>query len=156
MFELLIPGRDKLHIENVVFDYNGTLAVDGRLAPQIEAQLQSLTEKLNVYILTADTYGTVSDQCRGLNVKIKTFPREEAGKAKREIVRELGGYKTIAVGNGNNDIAMFKESVLTMAVILNEGCFGKLIIEADIVYNDIEDVFAALHSKQRIKATLRH
>ena len=26
-----IPGRDNIQIENIVFDYNGTIAVDGKL-----------------------------------------------------------------------------------------------------------------------------
>lgn len=29
MIEIYIPGREDLKIENVIFDYNGTVAVDG-------------------------------------------------------------------------------------------------------------------------------
>ena len=31
MFEIDIPGFDQLHIEHVVMDYNGTLALDGHI-----------------------------------------------------------------------------------------------------------------------------
>ena len=36
MIEIHIPGREPLFIENVVMDYNGTLAVDGILPESVK------------------------------------------------------------------------------------------------------------------------
>jgi len=153
---LKIPGQDECTLENIVFDYNGTLAVDGVIDKKIKSRLTKLAEHFNVYILTADTYGTVTDQCKNLNVTVKTFPKENAGLEKRKIIQGLNGDKTIAVGNGFNDIKMLKESRLTFAVIEKEGCCGQLIYHADIVVNSILDVLDALENPARIKATLRN
>ncbi len=71
-------------------------------------------------------------------------------------MQSLGGDSTIVVGNGFNDIPMFKESMISIAVIEKEGCSGKLIAEADIVVKSIEDVFEMLLKTNRIKATLRN
>jgi P-type E1-E2 ATPase len=153
---LNIPGRESLKIENVVFDYNGTLAVDGSMSSEVKDLLLKLKDMLNVHILTADTYGTVSKECQHLNLNVKTFPRENAGQAKEEIVKGLGGNRTVCIGNGFNDIQMLSEACLSVAVIGGEGCCAKLIPAADIVVNSIEDAFNLLLKSDRIKATLRN
>jgi soluble P-type ATPase len=154
MIEILIPGRDKLEIQNIVFDYNGTLAVDGTMSFNTKKMLIKIKEFVNVFILTADTYGTVKKECSELGVEVKTFPREGAAAFKMDIVKSLKG-DTICVGNGYNDIEMFRLSELSVAIIGKEGCCGKLIACADIVVNSIEDVFELIMKHERIKATLR-
>lgn len=154
MLELIIPGREKLNIENIVFDYNGTLAVDGIMNTNTKDMLIKLKELANVFILTADTYGNVERECSGLGVEVKTFPREGAAIFKRDIVKHLKG-QTLCVGNGFNDMDMFKISHLSIAIIGKEGCSGKLISLADIVVNSIEDALELLVHKDRIRATLR-
>lgn len=156
MLMLDIPGMKSLEIENVVFDYNGTLAVDGSISMEVKNLILKLKDMLNVYILTADTYGTVSKECEQINLNVKTFPRENAGKAKEEIVEKLGGSRTVCIGNGFNDIQMLSKASLSVAVIGREGCCTKLILAADIVVNSIEDAFELLLKPQRIKATLRN
>ena len=128
-----IPGREDLEIKNIVFDYNGTIAKDGKLIEGVKELINSLAEKADIFILTADTYGTVEKECRDINGKILTFPRDNAGESKREIVEKLGGQKTICIGNGFNDILMFKESILAIGIIEGEGASGKLLSNADIV-----------------------
>lgn len=156
MLQINIPGRGEIQIENIVFDYNGTLAVDGDIADTTKDMIQKLKEHVNIYILTADTYGTVEKICGNLGITIKTFPRENAGRCKKDIVKSLGGNQTITVGNGFNDIDMFKESTISIAVMEKEGCSGKLIAAADIVVKSIDDVFLMLLKPNRIKATLRN
>lgn len=155
MIKLNIPGRGKIEIENVVFDYNGTLAIDGNIANATKKMLLELKEQVHIYVLTADTYGNVERQCEGLGIAVKTFPTDNAGRCKLDIIKSLGGNSTMAVGNGFNDILMFKESCISVAVIEEEGCSGKLLAEADIVVKTIKDVFGLLLNENRIKATLR-
>ncbi|MBO8127361.1 MAG: ATPase P [Firmicutes bacterium] len=156
MLEFDIPGRPKLTIENIVFDYNGTLATDGVLAPEIKESLAKLARQAKVYILTADTYGTVKEQCSGLDVNLKTFPKENAGRNKAEIVEELGAARTACIGNGFNDLPMCSCAALSIAVIGEEGCSGKLLAACDVIVKSISDAFELFFQPQRIKATLRN
>lgn len=156
MVELNIPGREKIVIENIAFDYNGTLAVDGKIDASIKEKIIKLKDVLDVYILTADTYGTVAKECKDLGVVIKSFPQENAGYEKKKIIQQLGKHKTISVGNGFNDIPMSQESSLSIGIIGQEGASGKLFYHCDIVLKDIHDVFEMINKTDRIKATLRN
>lgn len=151
-----IPGLGKIEIENVVFDYNGTIAVDGKLIDGARELILKLKEYANIYILTADTYGTVEKECIGLGVKVKTFPKDMASLSKKEIVEKLGSEKTICVGNGFNDIEMFKICKISIAIIEGEGCSGKLLSHSDIVSKSIKDAIEIILSENRKKATLRN
>lgn len=151
-----IPGRENVEVQNIVFDYNGTLAVNGKLIEGVKELINKLGGDTNIYILTADTYGTVEEECKALKAKVLSFPRENAGESKREIVRNLGGGNTICVGNGFNDIPMFEEAVISIAVIEGEGVSGKLLAKADIVARSIIEALGILLNKNMIKATLRN
>lgn len=154
MISVDIPGYENFKFENVVFDYNGTLAVDGRIDECTRQKLVELSLIINVYILTADTYGSVKKQCEGLDVFVITFPNNEAGKHKRAIVEKLQG-ESICVGNGFNDIGMCSVADLSVAIIGEEGSSGKLIGACDIVVHSRKDLFHLFFNTDRIKATLR-
>lgn len=151
-----IPGRDKIEIKNIVFDYNGTIAVDGKLIDGVEELLGSLAAYVNIYILTADTYGTVKNECKDIDGQVLTFPRENAGVSKREIVEGLGEEKTLCVGNGYNDIPMFEVAALTIAIIEGEGASGELLSQADIVARSIIEAINIILNTNMVKATLRN
>jgi len=151
-----IPGRGNIQIENIVFDYNGTIAVDGKLIDGVEELFLELERYANIYILTADTYGTVVEQCKSIPGKVLTFPQENAGESKKDIVKKLGGNKTMVVGNGFNDVPMFEEGVLSIAIIEGEGASGKLLGQADIVSRNIVEAINIILSKNKVKATLRN
>lgn len=155
MLEIIIPGREKMMIENIVFDFNGTLAVDGKVSETIKEMIIDINKFLNVFILTADIYGTVNKQCESLGVSIKTFPQENTGIEKKKIVQKLGKLKTITIGNGFNDILMMEDSILSIGVIGKEGACSKLLTSSDIIVSDIIDVFHLINNKDRIRATLR-
>lgn len=156
MIRYEIPGRMDIEIEHIVFDYNGTIAVNGKLIEGVKEELEVLSKVAEVYILTADTYGTVREECGSMNVEVLTFPRENAGEAKRKIVEELGKEKTLCLGNGYNDIPMFEESVLSIAIMEGEGLSGKLLSRADIVCRNIIDALNIIKNKDMVKATLRN
>ena len=65
MIHTNIPGFGELLLEHAVFDYNGTLALDGLLLPHVREKLLALAETMNIRILTADTFGSVRGQCGG-------------------------------------------------------------------------------------------
>ncbi len=151
-----IPGRENIHIENIIFDYNGTIAINGKIKESIKESVKKLTTLYKVYVLTADTYKTAEKECKEIGIILKTFPRENAGEFKKNILLEVGKTTTICVGNGFNDIKMCKESILSIGVIEEEGMCSKLFLHTDIVVKSIESALNILLDKNKIIATLRN
>ena len=155
MIEIEIPGRDQpLRITSVVLDYNGTIARDGVLLEAAAERIRRLTGRAAVYILTADTYGTVEAQCSGLGAEVRTFPREGAASCKLDIVRGLGGG-VCAVGNGLNDIEMCRAADLSIGVVEREGLCAALLPHVDVLVTAPEDALDLLLQTNRLRATLR-
>lgn len=152
LLKIAVPGRGDILIENAVFDFNGTLATDGKLPENVIGLIEKIKKDTAVYILTADTYGTVRMECEGLGIQIKTIG---SGNEKRSFIRGLGASNTVCIGNGMNDIGMFEESALSIAVIGEEGCAVEALAAADLVVKDIKAAFALLLKPARITATLR-
>ncbi len=151
-----VPGYKSIKVKNVVFDFNGTIAEDGIMIEEIRGKIKELSNKdVNIFILTADTYGTVVKQSKDLPVTVEVFNKENSSEDKKRIVEKLGCDITAAIGNGRNDIEMFKKSTLSIAIIGKEGCFSKAIFEADIIVNNPVDAIDLLLKHNRIKATLR-
>lgn len=151
-----VPGYKSIKVKNVVFDFNGTMAEDGIMIEEIRGKIKELSNKdVNIFILTADTYGTVVKQSKDLPVTVEVFNKENSSEDKKRIVENLGCDITAAIGNGRNDIEMFKKSTLSIAIIGKEGCFSKAIFEADIIVNNPVDAIDLLLKHNRIKATLR-
>ena len=138
MIVIEIPGREPLRIDHVVLDYNGTVAADGMLLEGVGERINRLKEQVCVYVLTADTYGTVTRQCEPLGVTVRTFPREGAAGCKEEIVKGLEGG-VACLGNGFNDIQMFDAAQLSIAVLEQEGMCAALLGHASVLVNSIQD-----------------
>ncbi|MBR6472737.1 MAG: HAD family hydrolase [Firmicutes bacterium] len=154
MIKIEIPGRDAIVIEHIVLDYNGTIAEDGSLIKGVEERLAALRDSVEIYILTADTYGTVRRQCEHMGVHVETFPRAGAAECKLEIVKSLGS-NVMCVGNGFNDVLMFDHAEFSVAVIEKEGLYAGLIEHADVVTTSIMDALDLIIHTNRLKATLR-
>lgn len=156
MISIDIPGKGKMQIENLVLDFNGTIAYDGNIKDGIREKIKALNEKeISIYILTADTYHQAKEQCIDLPVELQIFDQDNAAISKREIFNKIDSQYTMTIGNGNNDVELFEESVLSIAVVGDEGCAVKAIFAADIITNNIIDAIDLLLNPQRIKATLR-
>ena len=52
-----IPGYKTLDLSFLVLDYNGTIAVDGQIPPEVKEALVRLSKDLQIHVLTADTHG---------------------------------------------------------------------------------------------------
>lgn len=155
MMEIEIPGREKLlRLRSLVLDYNGTIALDGRILPEAAEGIRALSGFLDIYVLTADTHGTAAQACEDLPVTLRTFPREGAGAFKADIVRELG-EGVCAVGNGFNDIQMMDAAEFRIAVLDREGVCAALISHADILVRSGGDASGLLRHPARLTATMR-
>lgn len=60
-----IPGYKTLDLSFLVLDYNGTIAVDGQIPPEVREALVRLSKDLQIHVLTADTHGTARAMCPG-------------------------------------------------------------------------------------------
>jgi soluble P-type ATPase len=155
MLRIPIPGRDELVIENVVFDFNGTLAADGKIKPEVKEMIGRIRELADVFILTSDTYGSVVNECRDLGVTVRVLNGSNCSPEKRDFVERLGTGSTICVGNGMNDIDMFDACALSFIIIGEEGCSARALLKADIAVGNITDALAMILNPRRITATLR-
>lgn len=154
MIEISYHGDKKRNIEHMVIDFNGTLAVDGKLVPGVKKKLAELRKMVKIVVLTGDTYGTVEKQMAGTGVDTLRFIKGEAGREKQEYVIGINPEMTAAIGNGYNDLQMSEAAGISVAVIGDEGCYGKLIEKADIVVLDIHKALDLFLYPTRIKATL--
>ena len=55
-----IPGYKTLDLKYLLLDYNGTIAVDGRLSDSVKELIQEVSKELEIFVLTADTHGTAA------------------------------------------------------------------------------------------------
>lgn len=154
--DIHVPGRGRLTITWIVSDFNGTLAFEGRLKESTRARLKEVAARgLAVYVLTADTFGYVTEEISGLPVEVKILTGEATAAAKAAFVRELGRECVAALGNGRNDEAMLREAGLSMAILGREGSYPPTLAAADVVMPDIDDALDLLLFPKRLVATLR-
>lgn len=155
MMDISIPGFGQLRLEHLVLDYNGTLAVDGRLVPGVDERLAALSQSLVLHVVTADTFGSVQRELGGIAATVHVLSPDHQDKAKQAYVRSLGSAHTAAVGNGRNDCLMLQEAALGIGILLNEGASGLTLAMADVVCTAITDALDLLRHPLRLIATLR-
>ena len=155
MISLNVPGVGEINLEHVVFDVNGTLAVDGKLLPGIPDLLQELKKHLNIHLLTADTHGKQLEIDQQLNLEaVRVQAGDEKGQ-KLEYIHRLGTKKTAAVGQGANDALMLEAAQIGICVISAEGTALQTLLKADLVVPDIKSALEILQNPTRLKASLR-
>lgn len=155
MLNITIPGREDLIIKNVVFDFNGTLATDGKIYPSLAPLMAQIKQIAEIFVLSSDTYGSVQNECGALGIHVRVLTSKNGGEEKRTFVRELGADSTICIGNGMNDCGMFEVCALSIIIIGEEGCCVKSLEKADIAVKNSEDALNLLLNPKRITATLR-
>ncbi|MCI2106937.1 MAG: ATPase P [Intestinimonas sp.] len=110
---------------------------------------------VNVHLVTADTHGTVRNECADMPVQIQIFDNSNAAKNKKDIVKKLGADQCVCIGNGFNDGQMFEACSVSIIVIGTEGCSAKSLLKADIVCKSIEDALDLILIYSRMVPTLR-
>jgi soluble P-type ATPase len=155
MIELKIPGRGTLQLEHLVSDVNGTLAVDGILPDGLPRALNSLRDRLNIHLLTADTHGRQERIDFQLGLKaIRIEPGNEA-RQKAEYIERLGAERVIAIGQGANDAEMLKTAGLGVCILSVEGTALATLLSADLLVPDIFSALELIEKPLRIVASLR-
>ncbi len=155
MFAVAIPGFRQLELAHLVLDFNGTLAIDGRLIPGVREALRDLADRVEIHVVTADTRGCAGSELSGLPVKMTIIPLESQAEAKLAYVQELGADRVCAIGNGRNDRKMLAAAAVGVALIQREGAAGEALACAAIVATDVLDALDLLRYPTRLIATLR-
>ena len=155
MIQVDVPGYRSLKLSHLVMDYNGTLAVDGRLEDGVRVALVALSTDLEIHVITADTFGLAAEQLQESPVQLTVLPPGNQDVAKRDFVNQLGCAGTVAVGNGRNDRLMLKAAELGIAVVLREGAAVETLTAADVVCSGIVPALELLLHPLRLTATLR-
>lgn len=159
MIELTIPGRGNLRLEHLVCDVNGTLAIDGKLVEGVARSLGLLRDRLEVHLLTADTFGKQAIINRQLDIEAVRLtpgklPGDEA-RQKEEYVQRLGVDQVVAIGQGANDALMLRAAAIGICVLSPEGSAVETLTSADLVTPNIISALEMLEKPLRLVATLR-
>ena len=155
MIAVTIPGFGALELRHLVLDYNGTLAVDGKLLPGARDALAALADDLDIHVITADTFGLAGVELAGLPVNLTIIPEAGQAEAKLRHVERLGVEAVIAIGNGRNDRMMLAAAAVGLALVQEEGAAGETVAAADVVATSIVDALDLLRHPKRLVATLR-
>ena len=153
--QLSIQNFGEIDIKYLVFDYNGTIAIDGKLIENVAENLKKLSNEFEIYVITSDTHGSAVKNLQNLPVKIKILTSDNHTKEKEEFVNSLNASNVIAVGNGNNDSLMLKTAKIGVCILQEEGASSKALLNSDIVLKDIKDFFEIINKPKRLIATLR-
>jgi P-type E1-E2 ATPase len=155
MINIDIPGWGNIEIENMVLDLNGTIATDGKIPSEVKEKIKSLSDKAKIYILTADTQGTASEEISNMGVELLKVSGEDSTEVKLRVVESLDPTRTVAIGNGGNDHLILKEAALGIAVLGDEGISASAMKNADVIVKNISDALDLFLKPKRLIATLR-
>ncbi len=161
MIDIDIPGFRRLEIHRVVSDYTGTHAFRGALRKGVRSRLIRLAKRVEIHILTSDTFGTAESELAGLHITLHKLGPKSRGhdKEKASYVRRHDPRHVAAFGNGNNDRLMLgavkKAGGLAVAVDNGEGCALDAIRNANLFVSGSENALDLLLEPKRCKATLR-
>ncbi len=150
-----IPNYKSLKLQSLVLDYNGTIACDGYFKKELSAHLEELADSLKIYLLSADTFGSVTEQMQGLPVEVHILKSKNHTEEKAAFIEQIGADSVAAIGNGNNDALMLKRSALGIAVLGEEGLSLNTLNAADILAPNIVYALELLLKPKRLIATLR-
>ena len=155
MLGIEIPGFKRLFLANLVLDYNGTLACDGKMITGVGERLELLSDRLGVHVLSADTFGTAREELAKLPCRVSVISPENQAEVKGDYIGDLGPEECVAIGNGRNDRFMLKRAALGIALLQAEAASIEAVLAADILSRNILDALDLLLCPLRLTATLR-
>ncbi len=150
-----IPGYGILTLENVLMDFNGTIAMDGLIKEGVKQRIARLAENYRLYVLTSDTQKTAARELAGLPVTLEIYSTAHAGESKYRFADRLGGPFCACIGNGRNDLLMFNAAALSIAVLESEGLYAPLLATANVLVRSSEEALDLLLDEKRLLSVLR-
>lgn len=150
-----IPNDDNLDIKNIVFDFNGTIAISGKIIDGVFDKIIKLSENFNISIVTADTFGSVKKIFKDTNINIHIISKDNGSLDKMNYIKKIGALNTIALGNGNNDSMMLSKAKIGISILNQEGLSLEALKSSNILLKDINDFFKMIEEPKKFIAILR-
>ena len=147
-----IPVGSDLVLEHLLLDVNGTLTNRGVLVDFVTDRLDRLRDRLDVHLVSADTFGTLNAIAERLQVGAV---RAATGEDKLRALDELGRDRCVVIGNGANDVLVLEAAAVGFAVLGPEGASAQALRAADVVCASATDALDLLLDPQALSATLR-
>jgi len=154
MITLQRPGQVALEIDSILIDFEGTLASDRRVHPKAKDKINLLSKRAKIYILTKEEKEHAEEVLKKVKAEIIYLTEGESSQKKLDLLRQLGANRTVAIGNGVDDVPMIEEAGFGICVLGKEGTFPEAIKKADVVFMNILDALDFLLKPLRQKATL--
>ncbi len=118
----------------------------------VAERLARLVERLDVRLVSGDTFATLDEIAAQLDLPAV---RARDGRAKLELLEELGRKRCVVVGNGTNDALALEAAALGIAVVGPEGASGAAVRAADVVCRSALEALDLLLEPRALVATLR-
>ena len=154
MITIQRPGQEPLEIEFILIDFEGTLASDLRVHPKAKDKINLLSKRTKIYVLTKEEKEVSEETLRKVKAEIFYLIEGEASQRKLSLLRQLGGNRTVFIGNGADDAPAIEEAGLGICVIGKEGASSEAMKKAGVVVLNILDALDFLLKPLRQKATL--
>lgn len=129
--------------------------MDGKLAPGVAERLRALADRLDIHVITADTFGLAAVETASLPVRLQIIGQGDQAAAKLALINSLGADGVAAMGNGANDRLMLQNAALGICVMGGEGAATQTLVASDIVVRSSTDGMDLLLHPGRLAATLR-
>jgi len=155
MIKFEIPGEGSRVIEHVIFDVNGTLALDGIILPGVKDLLKTLNDQVKIHLLTADTHEKQHEIDQQLGLTAIRVNKGNEAQQKAEYLIHLGRDQSAAIGQGANDSLMLKEAVIGICLLSQVGTSLDTMLAADIIVPDVIAAINLILNPTRLIASLR-
>lgn len=137
MIILQRPGQSPLDIEFVLLNFEGTLATDRRVHPKAKDKLNLLSKRCKIYILAKGEQEAIWAVLKKVKAELVYLTEGQVSQGKLDLLRQVGAARTVAIGNGVDDVAMIEEAGLGICIIGVQGTSAQAIRKADVVFTDI-------------------
>jgi soluble P-type ATPase len=171
MISIERPGQGNLEIDFILIDFEGTLASDRRVHPRAKDKINLLSKRAKIYIFVnpppppfnkGGTGGIlakgekehVEEVLKRVKAEIIYLIEGESSQKKWDLLRELGANRTVAIGNGADDVPMIEGAGLGICILGKEGTSSESLNKADVVFMSILDALDFLLKPLRQKSTL--
>ena len=154
MITIQRPDQDNFEIDFILIDFEGTLALDRRVHPKAKDKINLLSKRTKIYILTKEEKECVEEALKKVKSELIYLSEENSSQQKLDWLHQLGATRTVAIGNGIDDISMIEEAGLGICVLSKEGTSSEAMKKADVVFMNILDALDFLLKPFRQKATL--
>ena len=154
MISIQRSGMESLDIHFVLIDFEGTLAMDGRVHPKAKDKVNLLSKRVTVYILTKSSKEKVEETLRKMKAEILSVAEGDSSQQKLNVLQRLKPHQTAVIGNGLDDSPIMEQAGLGMCVIGREGASAEAMAKADLVVTNVLDALDFLLKPLRQRATL--